>query len=145
MKVIVAADHGGFEMKEYIKSYLEGEGYEVLDVGALQLNEEDDFVDFGRRAAGELNIDERDMGILFCRNGYGMSIVANRHREIRCGIGFNKEAVTRGRRDDNINCLSFPSDYIDDKEAKDMVDIFLKTPFANEERYIRRLRKLSQM
>jgi len=85
------------------------------------------------------------MGILFCRNGYGMMIAANRFQGVRCGEAFDVTAVKKGRSDDDINCLSVPSDYIKDGEVKKMIEGFLKTEFSGEERYKRRLWKLEML
>lgn len=140
MKIILGADHGGFELKEKIKSWLLDKEFEVSDVGADSLIAEDDFVDYAKQAVKCRGIDSKI--ILICRNGYGMSIAANRFTEIRCGLAFDEMAVTKGRTDDDINCLSVPADYIDEEKAKKMIDIFLNEKFSGETKYLRRINKL---
>lgn len=142
MRIILGADHGGFELKEEIKEWLMKENYEVVDVGAEGLDPEDDFVDYAALVAKEVAVDPEARGILFCRNGFGMMIAANRFSGVRCGEAFDVAAVRKGRTDDDINCLSVPADYIKDGDVKKMIEVFLKTEFSEEERYVRRLAKL---
>lgn len=144
MRIMLGADHGGFELKEEIKKWL-SEKYEVRDVGAGGLDPEDDFVDYAVLVANEVAENGQARGILFCRNGYGMMITANRFFGVRCGEAFDIEAVRRGRTDDDINCLSVPADYIKDGEVKKMIETFLATEFSGEEKYKRRLGKLESL
>jgi len=144
MHVILGSDHGGFELKEKIKAWLGGEGHEVMDIGAISLVPDDDYIDFAKAAIKEVVSDD-DRAILFCRNGFGMSIAANRFAGIRCGLAFDEEAVRRGRVDDDINCLSVPADYIDEEKVKRMINVFLKTNFSSDEKYKRRVMKLNNL
>jgi len=145
MKIIIGADHGGFTFKEEVKKWLAGLGHDVKDIGAEKLDPDDDYVDYAALVAGELSDDESLKGVLFCRNGYGTMITANRVAGVRCGLAFDKLAVAKGRNDDDINCLSIPSDYLTLEQAKSMVSIFLETKFSDVERYKRRLWKLSTL
>lgn len=144
MHVILGSDHGGFSIKEKVKVWLLSEGYQIADVGALSLVPDDDFVDFAKAAIKEVTTTD-DRIILFCRNGYGMMIAANRFVGVRCGLAFNEEAVSKGRIDDDINCLSVPTDYIDEESVKKMVKIFLNQDFLNTENYKRRIMKLDNL
>lgn len=145
MRIILGADHGGFTLKEEIKKWLSELHYEVRDVGAAGLDPEDDFVGYAESVAEEVAGDETARGLLFCRNGYGMMIAANRFQGVRCGEAFDIEAVRRGRTDDDINCLSVPADYVKNNDIKKMIEVFLKTNFSGEERYKRRLWKLETL
>ncbi len=146
MKIFLGADHGGFEIKEQIKEYLTNRGRdEVTDLGSTQLDEGDDYVDYAVMVARELEGDSQARGLLFCRNGMGMVITANRFSGVRCGFGFDSEAVKRGRTDDDINCLAIPADYLDVSAVRDIVDAFLSNDFSDEERYTRRISKLSEI
>lgn len=144
MRVILGADHGGFELKEKIKAWLVEEGYSVEDVGAGSLVPDDDYVDYARMAIKKAG-SNGDKVVLFCRNGFGMSITANRFAGVRCGVAFDEEAVVKGRNDDDINCLSIPADYMDMEKVKRMIDIFLKENFSGIERYSRRIMKLDSI
>ena len=157
MRIILGADHGGFALKEEIKKWLSlgntrdlgvprvTEKYEVTDVGATGLDPEDDFVDYAVLVAEEVAESDGVRGILFCRNGFGMMIAANRFSGVRCGEAFDVEAVARGRTDDDINCLSVPADYIKNDNARKMIEVFLETKFSGEEKYKRRLEKLESL
>lgn len=143
MRIIIGADHGGFEAKERMVVLLEEEGYVIEDVGAYQRQGEDDYVDYAKKAMQEMK--EGDRVILFCRNGMGMSVVANKYKGVRCGLGFGLEAVRNGREDDDINALSVPTDYLDFETIKSLVEVFLKTDFSTEEKYTRRVRKINEL
>jgi ribose 5-phosphate isomerase B len=144
MRVILGTDHGGFELKEKIKLWLGDKGYEVVDIGASSLEENDDFVDYAKKAVLESE-GKKDRVVLFCSNGFGMSIAANRFVGVRCGFAFDKEAVRRGRADDDINCLAVPAMYLDEVSIIEMIDIFLTEKFSDEEKYKRRINKLDSL
>jgi RpiB/LacA/LacB family sugar-phosphate isomerase len=143
MRVIVGADHGGFETKIKLLEFLMEKGVEVVDVGANEKIDTDDYVDYATKAVLQMN--EADRAILLCRNGMGMCIVANKFKGVRCGLGFGLQGVRKGRSDDDINALALPVDYISFEAVKEMVDIFLETPFSTEERYIKRILKINEL
>lgn len=140
MRIILGADHGGFSSKERIREVLKKKGIEVIDVGAKTLNETDDYVDYSKLATAAFL--DGDRIVLFCRNGFGMAIAANRTKGIRCGVGFNKAAVEKGRSDDDINCLSIPSDYLNEEEIEQIIEVFLNTGFSSDPKYLRRINKM---
>jgi len=144
MKIILGADHGGFELKEEIKRYLVTKKINVTDVGAAGSDPADDFVDYAELVANELGGGE-GMGLLFCRNGFGMVIAANRVPGVRCGFGMDEKMVKAGRNDDDINCLAIPADYLQIDKVKKIIDTFLETKFSGEERFKRRLYKLEMV
>ena len=129
-------------LKEEVKKYLVAKKMKVTDVGAEKLDSQDDFVDYAELVASEVS-DGGSMGLLFCRNGFGMMIATNRVQGVRCGFGMNEKMVKAGRNDDDINCLAVPADYLKFEEAKKIIDIFLDTKFSGEERHIRRIKKFS--
>ncbi len=143
MKIWLGTDHRGYGKKEEVKEWLKGEGYEVEDVGVFDEKEKVDFVDFAILVASELEEDEKDRGVLFCGNGFGMVMAANRFSKVRCGFGFDIKAVKKGREDDDINCVAIPADYVEMKEIKEIVKVMLETEFSGKERYKRRIEKLS--
>ncbi|MBI1871949.1 RpiB/LacA/LacB family sugar-phosphate isomerase [Candidatus Collierbacteria bacterium] len=145
MRIILGADHGGYKLKKEIKKWLLDQKYVVVDIGAEYLDPDDDFVDYAVMVAEEVVAHEGARGILFCRNGFGMMIAANRYKGVRCGEAFDVTAVKRGRTDDDINCLSVPSDYIKEGDVKKMIEVFLKTKVSRAERYKRRLWKLEMV
>ena len=144
MKIILGADHGGYETKERIKAWLLDNGFTVEDVGANELNPEDDYVDYAVSAVKAVT-STSDRVILFCRNGFGMSIVANRFSTVRCGVAFDRDAVRRGRLDDDVNYIAVPCDYVDLDVLKGIIDVFLKQEFSTEGKYKRRIDKLDKI
>lgn len=144
MKIVLGADHGGWQMKEEVKKWLCCR-YDVEDVGAEDELQGDDYIDYAVLLVRELEKDSKTKGILFCKNGFGMTIAANRFGWVRCGLGFDIEAVRRGKNDDDINCLAVPSEYLETEEAKEMIRVFLETEFSGKERYRRRLLRLKSI
>ena len=145
MQIYVAADHGGLKLKNKIMYSLREKGYQIVDKGAYEENSEDDYPDFVIPAMEEMTQDPENLGIIICRNGVGVSMLANKFAGVRCGLCFNKDQTTKARTDDSINVLALPSDYISGVEALQIVDAFLNTPFSNAERHIRRLDKVSKI
>lgn len=145
MKVYLGSDHAGFELKEEIKSYLQENGYEVEDCGAFTFDKNDDYPDFIGRAATGVAFDPLSKGIVFGKSGAGECIVANKIKGIRAILGFNKENVKLSRLHNDANILSLGSAFVNDELAKELVELFLETPFSNEERHKRRIDKITKI
>lgn len=141
--IYLAADHRGFELKEKVKRWLKDKKYEFIDLGNEVYDQLDDYPDFAIKLVKKLK--KGDMGILFCGSGVGMDITANRFPHVRCGLGFTPQQVRIAKRDDNINCLSIPSDFSTEKEATSMIEMFLETQFSGGEKYQRRLEKIEKI
>lgn len=137
----IAADHRGFKTKEELKKYLSEKNIEHTDLGAFELDAHDDYPDYAEKMAN--SIKEEDRGILLCGSGVGMGIAVNRHKNIWAGLALNKEQVRAARHDDDINVLVIADDYKSTPEVIEMVDVFLNTKFSDEERYLRRIKKIS--
>jgi len=142
MKVGLASDHGGYELKEKLKKYLIKEDYEVVDYGTNSL-ESVDYPDYAHKLCKGINNKEVDYGVAICSTGIGISIACNKVKGIRCAKVDNVKEAKLTRLDNNSNCLalngSMPT-YL----AKDILDIFLNTEFSNLERHIRRIEKLEK-
>ena len=146
MILYIGADHGGFELKESLKQFLSESGYTVNDVGNTELDSGDDYVDFAKMVAEEVSKDvSTRKGILICRSGHGVDIVANRYPQIRSALVFSPDHAVVSRNDDDANVLSLPADYIDFETAKKIVSAWLQTPFSEEERYKRRIEKIKYL
>jgi ribose 5-phosphate isomerase B len=140
------ADHRGFELKEKIKKFLEELAHDYEDLGAFEYNKDDDYVDFAAKVAEKVaQAPETNRGLLFCRSGAGMDFTANKFKGVRAFIGFNAEQVRLARNDDDVNILVLASDFVSEKEAKDIVEMFLDTPFGGQERFIRRINKIKEL
>ncbi len=142
MKLYLASDHAGFDLKEEIKLYLLSKNYEVEDCGNSTRDPNDDYPDFISKAAEKVSTDGSSRGIVFGKSGTGEAIVANKFKNVRAVVGFNLENVSLSRTHNNANVLSLGSQFVGLDLAKEMVDAFLSTEFPNEERHVRRINKI---
>lgn len=141
MRLFIAADHRGFELKDKLIDYLHEKEHRIEDLGAYELNPTDDYPDFAKKVAQAVLQDpQNSLGILICGGG-GVEITANRYKGIRCALGFNENQVKHVRENDHANILSLPSDYIDFETACRFTDIFLNTEVKQDEKYLRRVKK----
>lgn len=142
MKVYLAADHGGFNLKEALRAYLETQGYDVEDEGAHTLDPADDYPDFMYPAAQKVGTDLSARGIFLCRSGAGAAIVANKVKDVRAVVARTKEEAKHAREHNDANVVALSSDVLTAEEARDIVSTFLTTSFSGEERHLRRLKKI---
>lgn len=144
--IYLGTDHLGFELKEKVKHWLKGWGEEFEDLGNSVFDQEDDYPDFAVKVAKKVGRGKKgDMGILLCGSGVGVDIVANRFPGVRCGLGFSQQQIRIAKRDDDINCLSLPADFVSDEEAKNIIQMFLETQFSGGEKYLRRIKKIEKI
>jgi len=144
MRIILAADHGGYNCKNIIKDWLEEQGYETIDVGAHLSDPGDDFPDFVRAAVAQFYHEERAKMIFWCRSGVGVDIAANRHEGVYCGLGLSIEQVRSATADDGLNALAIAAEFTLMDKQKQLIHEFLATPFLREERFVRRLQKIDR-
>lgn len=145
-KIIIGADHAGFELKELLKNNLEKKGYSLCDVGAKEYVDTDDYPEYAIKVAEKVtNSRGKYIGVIVCGSGAGICIVANKVPGIRAVVVHDEyEArTTREHNDANIICLKGRNcDYeLSDK----ILDIWLNTPFSYEQRHIRRIKQISQI
>ncbi len=147
--IILAADHAGFALKESIKSFLESKKYQVVDVGAHQFVDGDDYPTYMAAAALKVaqDIEGNTKAIIFGGSGEGEAIVANRFPGVRALVwyGGNTEILKLSRQHNNANALSIGARFVDEKTAKDAVELWLSTDFSNEERHQRRIEQIDSM
>ena len=137
----LGSDHGGYALKQAIAKHLEARGLEYRDYGTYS-EASCDYPDFGRAVAEAVAAGEAEYGIIICGTGIGISITANKVPGIRaalCGDCFSAEA-TRSHSDANV--LALGARVVGEGLALKIVDTFLDTPFSNDERHIRRIRKI---
>lgn len=140
MQIGLACDHGGFELKEEIKAFLKIHGYEPVDMGTF--NEESvDYPDFGMQVAEKVSQGILKRGILICGSGIGMSIVANKFRGVRASLVHDLYSARLSREHTDANILVLGGRVIGKELAKEIVRIWLETPFAGG-RHQRRLEKI---
>ena len=144
MTIYIGADHRGFNLKERLNIFLKNEGYDVVDVGAVIYDKEDDYPDFARLVAKKVAASDTDRGILICGSGFGMEIAANKYKNVRAVLPMSIDHAYQARHDDNANVLVIAADFTSEEATEQMMKVFLATPFAKEERYTRRLEKIYQ-
>ncbi len=146
MVIYIGADHRGFKLKESIRDFLKNKGYEVVDMGNIRYDENDDYVDFAKEVAKKVGLNPDDSrGILVCGSGVGMDVAANKFRAVRSVLAISPDHVYEARHDDNVNVLSIAANFTNESDAQKIVGTFLETPFEKEERYQRRLNKIEQI
>lgn len=139
MNIYIAADHRGYQLKEFLKQNLP----ELIDKGAFSFDPDDDDVDFAMAAVKDLKPDDR--AILLCGSGHGMDIAANKFPHVRGILGFNHDVVKMGREHEDANVLILPAEWITQEQAVESIKLFLTTPFSGKDRYRRRLKKIGNL
>ncbi len=141
MKIAVGSDHGGFEFKQLILDFLNGLGIDVEDAGCYSLDSVD-YPDFADKVCLKVQNKECDRGILVCGTGIGMSISANRHRDIRAALCHEAFTARMSREHNNANVLCLGGRVIGPEIALDIVRTWVETEFAGG-RHQRRIDKFS--
>lgn len=139
--IFIGADHRGFGQKEEIKKWLIENGRELVDLGADKYDPEDDYPDMAIKVAEKVVLDN-GKGIVICGSGVGASIAANKVKGARAGLCLLERQVRAARNDDNINVLVLSADLIPIEDNLEIVNTFLETVFASEEKYLRRINKI---
>lgn len=143
MKLVIASDHAGFELKEEVRAYLAKTGHEVLDLGAYKVEPQDDYPDFAERVGDAIRAGEAPRGILICGSGVGVSIAANKMPGIRASMCHDTYSAHQGVEHDDMNVLVIGARIIASALAYELVDAFLRAKFiSNEERFTRRFKKV---
>lgn len=162
MKIALATDHAGFEQLRDLQMYLETIGYECRNFGPTAFNPDDDYPDFIRPAAEAVASGEYEKGIVIGGSGQGEAITANKVAGIRCAVFYGPavprktvdasgrtshdpyEIVKLSRMHNNANVLSLAARFLTVEDMKNVVKLWLETPFSNEERHSRRIAKLDK-
>jgi len=142
----IGADHRGYNLKEKIKKWLEGQDVSFEDLGAQEILPEDDYPDYAKMVVEAVVKNLREnKGILICGSGVGVCVVANKFKGVRCGLVFSKEMAQIAKADDDINILALASNFTKEEDALDIINAWLKTNFKSEEKYARRLQKIEKI
>jgi ribose 5-phosphate isomerase B len=147
-KIYIGTDHAGFELKEELKRYLIGLGYGVQDLGAHSLDKTDDYPDFILPVARKVAEDpDNSKGVVLGSSGQGEALAANRIKGVRAAVyyGNNLDIVSLSRKHNNSNILSLSAKFLSKDHAKEALKLWLETEFSNEERHIRRIKKLDNV
>lgn len=136
----MGCDHAAYEMKEALKSWLEESGYNIIDYGTNSLDSVD-YPDFIHPVANRIEETKSTLGIILCGSGNGAAMTANKHKNIRAALCWNKELAEMARLHNDANILSIPARYISLEAAKEIVTTYLTTTFEGG-RHQRRLDKM---
>lgn len=143
MKIVIGNDHAGYEMKEALKAKLEGEGYEVMDVGTYT-TESCDYPKYGHAVGKAVASGEADRGIAICGTGIGISISANKVPGIRAALVTSVWQAEMTKRHNDANVLCMGARVSDQQLAFDMVDAWLNTEFEGD-RHLRRINEIEDL
>lgn len=143
--VYLGADHGGYNLKEDLKIWLAENNIPLEDLGADSFNPDDDYPDFIIPVAKKVALNEDNLGLVIGRSGNGEAIAANKVRGIRATVCLNEEMARKAKEHNNANILSLGADYISADEAKQILKVFIETPFSGDERHKRRIEKIKKI
>jgi ribose 5-phosphate isomerase B len=145
IKIGIAGDHAGFELKEYLLNKLRETGYDITDFGDSKLIPDDDFPDYVIPLAQSISSGEIARGIAVCGSGVGACIAANKVAGVRACLIHEKFSAQQGVEDDDMNLICFGGRVIDTTLAWELTSIFLKAKYIDLERHNRRLAKVAQL
>lgn len=136
----LGCDHGGFKLKEYIKTYFDKNNIEYSDLGNKKLEKSDDYPVYAKKVAKAVK--KNDKGILFCGSSHGMCITANKTKGIRAVSVNNLEDAKLTRQHNNANVLCLSGWNLSQAKAKNIINTWLKTKFSEAKRHKRRIKKI---
>jgi ribose 5-phosphate isomerase B len=142
MKIFIGADHRGYNLKEFLKKKFQENNFEFEDCGNLIYDPNDDYSDFAFRVGERIKENSGCLGILICGSGAGVCFVVNKIKGIRASLAMTPEMAKMMKEDDDINVLCLASNFIEENLAWEIVKTFLVTKFKNEEKYLRRIKKV---
>lgn len=136
MTIAIAADHGGYELKNFLIDYLSKKGNTVINLGT-DSPESVDYPDYAQLCCGEVLSGKADFGILVCGTGVGISIAANKINGIRCGLCPSKEIAALVKQHNNANVIALGGRFTSEEDAKDIVDSYMEAQFEGGRHQIR--------
>lgn len=163
MKIAIASDHAGFELKNKLVGILKNHGHDVVDCGPDSFNPNDDYPDFIGKASEMVSSDSTITGIVLGGTGQGEQITANKYAGVRCALFYGPafpiaevdisgkkssdpyEIIKLSREHNDANMLSVAVRFVNENEAVKAIDLFLNTPFSQEERHTRRIEKIKKL
>ena len=143
MKIGIAADHGGFELKELLAGVMRAAGHELVDFGAFHYDPQDDYPDFVEPLARAVAAGEVERGLAVCGSGVGAAIVANKISGVRSALITESYSARQGVEHDDMNLMCIGGRVIGPELAKELLEAFLRARFTGEERHRRRLAKVA--
>jgi ribose 5-phosphate isomerase B len=142
MRISIGNDHAGVEYKNYIKEYLLAKDIEVNNYGTDSMDSVD-YPDFAHPVSNDVNEEKSDIGILICGSGNGVCMTANKYKNVRAALCWNKELALLSKSHNNANIVCIPSRFIEKKEALEIIKTFISEEFEGG-RHERRVNKISK-
>jgi len=142
MRIAIACDHAGYELKLSIMKFLKENNISFIDFGCSSI-ESVDYPDYAHKLACSVVLTECKLGIIICGSGNGVNMTVNKYDEIRSALCWNKEIAVMARLHNDANVLALPARYITKKIALEIVDTFIKTGFEGG-RHLKRVNKISK-
>ncbi|MEK6899720.1 MAG: RpiB/LacA/LacB family sugar-phosphate isomerase [Nanoarchaeota archaeon] len=142
--IYIGADHAGFALKEKIKKWLDHKGIHYTDLGNNTLDHKDDYPDYAVLVARKV-ASEKSLGILVCGSAQGMCIAANKIKGVRAAIPYSLKEARLSREHNNANIICLSGWFTHLHKAKKMIELFLTTPFSQQERHVRRVAKIKKL
>ena len=142
MRIAIAADHAGYDLKEIVAEHLLSRGHEVLNLGVNTAAVPSDYPDAATAVAEALRNGKAERGVLMCGSGVGVSVAANKYPGIRAAVCHDTYSAHQGVEHDQMNVLVLGGRIIGEALARDLVDAFVGAQFSGEERHVRRLNKV---
>src|SRR5215472_16752729 len=143
MRIGIATDHGGFDLKEELIKQLRAAGHEVVDFGAHRLNQGDDYPDYVVPLAEAVAAQKVDRGVAICGSGVGASVCAKKIRGVRAALIHDHFSARQGVEDDHMNILCMGGRTVGPAVAWDLVETFLAAEFSQATRHLRRIGKVA--
>ncbi len=145
MRIGIAADHGGFALKEDLRAQLTAAGHTVLDFGSYKLDRNDDFPDFVVPLSQAVASGKVERGVAVCGSGVGASICANKIPGVRASLINDHYSARQGVEDDHMNVLCLGGRVMGLANAWDLVETFLSAQYSEAERFLRRLNEIAAL
>ncbi|MEW5951379.1 MAG: ribose 5-phosphate isomerase B [Elusimicrobia bacterium] len=145
MKIALASDHAGYELKIKLLKFLSQKGHEVKDLGTDSPDIPADYPDFAAKAAEEIIEKRAQRAVIICGSGVGACIAANKFKGIRAGLCHDAYSARQGVEHDDMNVLCLGSRIIGEELAKDLLSAFINARFTGEERHVKRLEKIKKI
>lgn len=138
--LVLACDHAGFELKEYLKQYFTKNNIDFIDIGALKYDKDDDYPDIVVNGVKKVLENTSNKGIFVCGSGIGMCMASNRFKGIRCVVAYKPIIAKLARKDEDANVLALGARLTSKRQALKIIKTFLTSPFEGG-RHLRRINK----
>ncbi len=145
MHIFIGADHRGYDLGKFVYEKLKANPDNRVELVGLG-KKNDDYVDIAYQVADSVKREGKDSrGILLCGSGAGVDMVANKVSGVRCALTFDKERAIQAREHEDANMIALPADVLEQEQTEGIVQAFLETPFSNQSRHVRRLKKIEMI